>query len=315
MVTIIIPIYNTEKYLDKCLESVRNQTYEDIEIVMIDDGSTDKSNDIAKKYVDVDRRFKLISQKNKGVSAARNKGLDISKGDYILFVDSDDWIEPHMVEILVRDINKYKVNIVCCQSDRDKIFTGTESKLWDKDLAIRKFLVHKEINGSLVNKLFKKILIGKTRFSESIKYGEDALFLWENLLNVSSIFIIPDILYHVTLHDDSASGGGNYKPIRRDCIKVWSKISEDAENISRELGSIARAQLGNMAFFSLYGMGYYSYKDKAHQQEYIAVLRNTIKDLTKSNFISIQEKVFSRVFLFNAQLGMILVRLKRLVRR
>ena len=110
--------------------------------------------------------------------------------------------------------------------------------------------MHKQINGSLVNKLFKNELIENKRLDESIKYGEDALFFWKNLLDVSSIAVSPDVLYHVKLHDDSASGGGCYKPIRRDCIRVWKVISQDAVQVSVELGRMVRAQLGNMAFFS-----------------------------------------------------------------
>lgn len=98
-------------------------------------------------------------------------------------------------------------------------------------------------------------LIESERLDESIKYGEDALFFWKNLLEVSSIAVSPDVLYYVTLHDDSAFGGGSYKPIRRNCIRVWKLIPQDAVQVSVKLGCMARAQLGNMAFFSLYEMG------------------------------------------------------------
>lgn len=314
MVSIIVPIYNTEQYLSKCLESIRTQTYLDIEVIMIDDGSTDDSGSIAKKFAERDNRFCLYSQYNLGVSAARNNGLNRCTGEFVIFVDSDDWLEPQMIEKLVSNMIGHNVDISCCQYDRNKMFSENITKVWDRNTALQNFLEHKKINGSLVNKLFKKKLIQNIRLDESIKYGEDALFLWKNLLNVSSIAISPDILYHVTLHDDSASGGGSYKPIRRDCIKVWTGISYDAMKISGSLGHMARAQLGNMAFFSLYEMEYYRYKDAEHQSYYLKILRETMKDMCSANFIPFNEKCLACIFLVNIKLGKAIVRVKNRIR-
>lgn len=315
MVSIIVPIYNTERYLSKCLESIRTQTYSDIEVIMVDDGSTDGSRNMANGYTERDGRFRLFSQENAGVSAARNHGLDVAEGEYILFVDSDDWLEPRMIEKLVYNMIEYSTDISGCQYDRSRCFIGEATEVWNRDIALQNFLVHKQINGSLVNKLFKKELIESKRLDESIKYGEDALFFWKNLLDASSIAVSPDILYHVTLHDDSASGGGSYKPIRRDCIRVWKMISQDAVQVSVELGCMARAQLGNMAFFSLYEMGYYGYKNEEHQNEYLNTLRNTIMDLYNASFIPYSEKCLVCVFLLNIHLGKAIVCLKKKFRR
>lgn len=310
-VSIIIPIYNTEKYLEKCLESIRTQTYSDIEVIMIDDGSTDASKNVANGYAERDNRFRLFYQENAGVSAARNHGLDVAEGEYILFIDSDDWLEPQMVEKLVYNMTEYNTDISACQYDRSACFNGGTTEIWNRDIALKTFLVHKQINGSLVNKLFKRKLIKEKRLDESIKYGEDALFLWKNLLDLSSIVVSPEILYHVTLHDDSASGGGSYKPIRRDCIKVWNTISKDAAQVSADLGCMARAQLGNMAFFSLYEMAYYGYKNEEHQNYYLTTLRKTIVDVCNASFISFGEKCLARVFLLNISLGKVIVCLKK----
>lgn len=311
MVSVIVPIYNTERYLTNCLESIKNQTYTDFEVLMIDDGSIDSSNEIARKFELQDSRFHLFFQKNSGVSAARNKGIELAKGEYIQFVDSDDWLEPNIIETLVRNMEDYCADISCCQYDRGKIFLGSGIEVWNQDKVLREFLIHKQINGSLVNKLFTREMIGNIRLDESIKYGEDALFLWKNLLTVNSVVISDEVLYHVTLHDDSASGGGSYKPIRRDCITVWQLISRDAVQISVELGCMARAQLGNMAFFSLYEMGYYGYKDKEHQNDYLNTLRDTIVDLYNASFIPYGEKCLAYVFLFNVYLGKTIIHLRK----
>lgn len=311
MVSVIIPIYNTESYLEKCLESIRNQTYANIEVIMVDDGSTDCSKIIANVFVEKDSRFHLFSQRNAGVSAARNYGLDLAQGEYILFVDSDDWLEPQMVERLVYNMNEYNTGISCCQYDRGRCFTGEKTEIWNKEIALQNFLIHKEINGSLVNKLFRKEVIKNNRLDKSIKYGEDALFFWKSLLNIDSIVVSPDILYHVTLHDDSASGGGSYKPIRRDCIRVWENITEDSKYLSEELKQTARAQLGNMAFFSLYEMMYYGYKNTEHQKTYLNVLHSVNKDLCVAKFIPFSEKALAQVFLCSVHLGRIVVILKK----
>lgn len=315
MVSVIIPVYNTEKYLSKCLDSVKFQTYSDIEVILVDDGSTDNSKDIANRYAESDKRFRTITQANVGVSGARNKGLDLAKGEYILFVDSDDWLEPQMLEKLICNISKYNTDISCCQYDHGICFEGKKAEAWDKDTALKNFLMHKLINGSLVNKLIKRDCIGKKRLDQTVKYGEDALFLWNILTDISSVVVSPEILYHVNLHDDSASGGGSYKAIRYDCIKVWSTISEEAEKIAEEYGQTARAQLSNMAFYSLYEMAYYKYKNKEHQAYYTETLKNTVKDMKRADFISFGEKCMAYIFIHNMPLGKFLIRLKKMVKR
>lgn len=112
MVSIIIPIYNVEKYLRTCLDSVLAQTYTDYEVIMVDDGSTDKSDDIAKEYQNKDTRFHLIRQENKGLASARNTGIRVAKGEYIYFIDSDDCINPSLLKIVVEIAQQKNANIV-----------------------------------------------------------------------------------------------------------------------------------------------------------------------------------------------------------
>lgn len=112
MVTVIIPIYNVEKYLSKCLESVINQTYRDLEIILIDDGSTDNSGKICDRYDQKDDRIKVVHQTNGGLSAARNTGIDIATGQYITFIDSDDYVTENYIEILVKAAQTYNADLV-----------------------------------------------------------------------------------------------------------------------------------------------------------------------------------------------------------
>ena len=110
--SIIVPIYNVEKYLSRCIESILNQTFKDFELILVNDGSTDNCKEICEKYKRMDSRIIVANKKNGGLSSARNLGIDISKGDYIGFVDSDDFIDVHMYEILLNTINAYDSDIV-----------------------------------------------------------------------------------------------------------------------------------------------------------------------------------------------------------
>lgn len=315
MVSVILPVYNTEKYLDHCIESIIKQSYQDFEIIAINDGSLDQSLSILERYATVDSRIHVYSQENKGVSAARNYGLDLASGDYVLFIDSDDWIEPDMIEVLVHNLEETKTDISCCQYDRNIDLSLKECEVWDSEKALEEFLFHRRINGSLVNKLFKRKLLFGISHDSSIRYGEDALFCWKVFMRAKSICVSNNVLYHVVLHDDSASGAGSYKPIRKDCITVWNTISNDASNISENLGEMAKAQLANMAFFSFYEMAYYSADNKDHFILYRDVLKQKYYWFRKASFISLDRKIFAFLICLNGAFGYKMIELRARLRR
>ena len=113
-ISVIVPVYNVEKYLDKCVQSILNQTYENIELVLVDDGSTDGSSKICDKYGNIDSRVKVIHKENGGLSSARNRGIDEAGGKFITFIDSDDYIHHQMLEILYEGIIKNKSGCAGC---------------------------------------------------------------------------------------------------------------------------------------------------------------------------------------------------------
>ena len=115
LISVIIPIYNAEKYLSRCLDSVLEQDYDNYEVIMVNDGSSDNSLDICNQYVKKDKRFSVITQKNKGVSEARNTGLSAAKGDYLQFIDSDDFILPGMFSTMYKEIIATECDFVACQ--------------------------------------------------------------------------------------------------------------------------------------------------------------------------------------------------------
>jgi glycosyltransferase involved in cell wall biosynthesis len=186
-VSVIIPVYNVELYLEQCLSSVINQTYENLEILCVNDGSNDKSGEICERYTQKDARIKVFHKQNGGVSQAKNVGLQNATGKYVSFVDSDDWIEPDMVEILYKAAEEIKAGIVVCNyfketdgqiepmSNRKKIPAGIISGT-DMMLFALKRDYYMGFCGYIWNKLFLRENIVNLWFDEDIDYGEDVLF-------------------------------------------------------------------------------------------------------------------------------------------
>ena len=153
-VSIIVPIYNVEKYLERCLESLINQTFKDIEIIALNNGSTDNSLNILKKYESKDTRLKIINSDNRGVSDARNRGINEAKGKYVVFVDSDDWIENNMVEVLHNTIIENDCDLVMCTYVRE-FENHSKEKVFD--LPQVNLYVHDEVKSQLLRKLIGPI--------------------------------------------------------------------------------------------------------------------------------------------------------------
>lgn len=257
LISILVPVYNCEAYLDECITSIINQDYENLQIVLANDGSTDKSLEICQKYAAKDPRITVLTGPNKGVSTTRNILLDQIKGDYFLFVDADDWIEPDMVGYLVNLIQEYKADIAVCanvtsNSNSTNHEWRTTIKRWNQKETIEKFLYHKEINGSLCNKLINSGLIGKNRFEPDVFYGEDAFFCWGLLQNITSIIISDKQLYHYRPNPRSASHS-NWNPYRKGTgHKVWEKISAETSILWPEFEEIAKARFALEEMWALY---------------------------------------------------------------
>ncbi|WP_181884504.1 glycosyltransferase family 2 protein [Neobacillus piezotolerans] len=201
-VSIIIPVFNVEKYLKKCIDSVIKQSYKEIEIILVNDGSTDASGEICDEYALKDRRIIVIHKKNEGVSSARNTGLEISSGQYIMFIDSDDYIDLKMVEILLSSILKDNSDLVMCGYIIVSYgkFTKIECKeklLKNKQL-ICEYIAENYLPGcvnSPCNKLYKRNLITHY-FEENQFLGEDLLFNLDYLKSSNTMSCIDECLYY-----------------------------------------------------------------------------------------------------------------------
>lgn len=210
LVSVIMPVYNVDKYLSQCLDSVCNQTYNKLEIIVIDDESPDDSGKIADEFAARDKRVKVFHIKNSGAAGARNYGLDNCTGEYIMFVDSDDWLELNAVEELVKMCEKKECQMAMCQY-YDEFLGKTEiHKFVNKDDKCTSHDFVKEMIKSWeyiinANKIYKKSAINKIRFIEG-RCIDDEFFTYKVVLNVEQIAITTKCLYHYRQRKSSAMG-------------------------------------------------------------------------------------------------------------
>jgi glycosyltransferase involved in cell wall biosynthesis len=210
LISVIVPVYNTEKYLAECINSLTTQTYRNIEILLINDGSTDSSEKICKQFLLMDDRIKYYSQTNNGVSSARNKGLDIASGEYIAFVDSDDYVSDDFLEQLYKNIDGYDISI--CGLFRFGDSTNLRSLLLDipseisHDDLYRYVFCNNNIGGYLCNKLFSGQIVRahNIRLNTTLSIGEDMVWIATYLKYVQYGFYIPKCLYYYRINSASA---------------------------------------------------------------------------------------------------------------
>tara|TARA_R110000868_G_scaffold90110_1_gene250376 strand:+ start:12149 stop:13129 length:981 start_codon:yes stop_codon:yes gene_type:complete len=208
-ISIIIPIYKVEDYIDTCIKSVINQTYKNLEIILVDDESPDNCGLICDKYAIIDSRIKVIHQKNKGLSGARNSGLKIATGDFIGFVDSDDWIEPDMYKTMleIAIINNLKI-VECGVSERKNenapilIPNKTKVSLLIEDYISAYKRIIRETKFSVWRRLYKKEIIANYSFKEG-KISEDVYFTIDNLKNTDRLGYFNFPFYNYRLNPDS----------------------------------------------------------------------------------------------------------------
>lgn len=216
LVSIIVPVYNVEDYLRRCLDSVLAQTYKNLEIILVNDGATDGSRAICEKYVAADKRFTLIDQENKGLSGARNTGLDAMSADYLMFLDSDDYIAPTMVEELYRALIDYDADIAACHLQyigEDELFvpsgTGEATVFQGEEL---QHILDNTGAWTMVqwNKLFKRKIFDKLRFPLG-KYHEDEFVIHREIAAANCFVLINRCLYAYVQRKSSIMGNNDIK--------------------------------------------------------------------------------------------------------
>ncbi len=209
LITVIIPVYNAEKYIAECLESLINQTYKNLEIIVINDGSKDNSGTICDQYKEKDSRIQVIHKENGGVSLARNSGLEIAKGKYIAFVDGDDYLDKEYFEKMLKILKEKQVDIVLCGFNRvydnniEKVTKG-KSLIMNKEEFLTDILNVQGGAGIVHSKLWKKEVIQGINFDKNIKIGEDSFFCIQAVKNVNNVYVLDEALYNYRFNNESA---------------------------------------------------------------------------------------------------------------
>lgn len=249
-ISIVIPIYNVEQYLSRCLDSVINQTYKNMEIILVNDGSKDNSLEVCKDYQKKDSRIIIIDKINEGVSIARNTGIEAATGKYIGFVDPDDWIEPDMYENMYNTIEKHKCSIAFCNYFKDRKSRRTFKKIKVKKNVLGKLDIINElianmigiedilpqyynVMGSVWRCLYKREFLNnfEVRFKPGITIMEDLLFNIQALIYCDKVCIDHGYYYHYMINKTSSLHTYNEK-MWRDNVEVHNALEEilkDAE--------------------------------------------------------------------------------------
>lgn len=225
LVSIIVPVYNVEEYLGTCLDSLLQQTHRELEIILIDDGSTDCSGKICDEYADKDDRIRVIHQKNCGVSTARNVALDMFTGQFVAFVDADDYVDRDFISELLIAMIQEKSDLAICGYEKiggiqlnknqlsdfkNQTFVMEELRNVDRDTVFYHTICTNMIGAYLCNKLFKASIIQDMRFSPELTIGEDMVFVTQYEMRCTTYTYIAKALYKYRMNQNSAMGAINY---------------------------------------------------------------------------------------------------------
>lgn len=208
-VSIIVPVYNVELYLERCLESIVNQTYTNLEIIIVNDGSTDNSLEICEKWKNIDNRIKVKSIENNGVSNARNVGISMVTGDYLYFADSDDYLEPDIIEFLLKNSVNNDADVVRCgfvmefDNGTKENYGNDECTISNYDNKVIDLIVNDYISGALWNKLYRFSAVKEYRFDVAYDSSEDLAYNYSILKSINKIVNVPDAKYHHFIRQNS----------------------------------------------------------------------------------------------------------------
>jgi len=313
LISIIVPIFNTEKYLIECIESIRNQSYKNIQIILVNDGSTDKSLEICNLFAKNDSRIIVVNQQNSGVSSARNNGINISTGEYISFIDSDDYVNKNMIEHLyntlvnnnteicvlmnytikpIKSMRKYGTRLTKCEAIRELFLLRFPSSLWAY--------------------LYKRDVLCDVRLNNKIHFFEDFEFNFRALTKVENVALSFENYYYYRSHEISTNNQAiNYK--RMTCLHIYELC---AENINKSDCKINSHSLFFQSHF-LISVIFSILKSNTINDEFTDISKTKSRELlTKiifSIFVPLSYKISIFLFVFSPKLLKILLNKRKFI--
>ena len=297
-ISVIVPVYNAEEYVENTVQSIINQTYKNIQIILVDDGSIDQSLKIIQQLAKKEKRIKVIHQENKGVSAARNKGISFATGDYLTFVDADDLLEPKACEILYDNIKKYNSDISIASVKKiniaNHIISPTPTNKihkYSKEEFLKIFFLN---DGSIdvasaYAKLYSKKIYKEIAYVENRNSNEDRYYLFESILKSNTIVFQDSSIYIYKMHENSLS---------------TSKVNErlfDNIYFAKEMLKASKKQMPKLYNFALYNYqittlwvyrNFYRYKDIMKKYKVkLKLIRKEIINTQKIEYLSVSKNI------------------------
>ncbi|WP_125709413.1 glycosyltransferase family 2 protein [Lacticaseibacillus porcinae] len=253
--SIIVPVYNVERYLKSCIDSILKQDFTDFELLLIDDGSTDTSGNICDQYSEQDLRVKVVHQQNSGMSAARNVGLSMVEGQLIGFVDSDDYIAPDMYSFLINNLESHHADISICgmtevrRGSHVDASVNSEAKVLTPEATLELILRAKAISVNVQNRIYRAKLFDDVTFPVG-KIAEDAAVLLDNLHKAQTIVYDPANKYFYNRHSGSATTRP-FSAIDMTSVEVWQANEKRIQHEYPRLTNLARMRVCSAYFYVL----------------------------------------------------------------
>ncbi|EHS2295441.1 Beta-1,3-glucosyltransferase [Enterococcus faecalis FL2] len=253
-ISIIVPVYNVEKYLEKCVKTILSQSFTNFELLLVDDGSTDTSGVICDKLKELDSRIKVIHKENGGLSSARNAGIDIAKGEYLTFIDSDDFISDRMIEYLYKNIKNEHADlsitgVESIYSGKEPEVTKSEIFILDQKEAIEMILIGKKIPVYAVAKLYKKTIFKELRFPVG-KAHEDVYIIMDVLKQCNKVVADTSKQYFY-VHRKGSITSAKFSTRDLDSIDSWEQVYKVIQNIMPEYKDLAFKRVCAANFYVL----------------------------------------------------------------
>ena len=302
-ISIIVPVYNMEKHLKCCIDSLICQTYQNIEIIIVDDGSTDDSRSICDNYDDNNEKVKVIHKDNGGLSSARNSGIEAATGEYIGFVDSDDYIHPKMYERLLNEIEETEAGIAVCQfkyvdeecDDYIDKNVGKRICTNSSEESLRNLMNHNQLinSGIMCDKLFDITLFEELRFPEG-RYHEDEFVIHHLFGRASRVTYISDVLYYYRMRKGSITS--QYSLKNADMLLAHEdRLEYYKENYPELINEEVEWYL-NLLDYNYFKMLRYHFKEKESRKKIIEVAKKVLKEANQCKYIS--KDVYNKYRLF-----------------
>jgi glycosyltransferase involved in cell wall biosynthesis len=299
LISIIVPIYNVEQYLKRCVNSLINQTYKNIEIILVDDGSLDNCPKLCDEYAKKDSRIKVVHKQNGGLSDARNVGLRIATGDYIGFIDSDDWASTYMFEELISILKNQKSDIVECkvswtskEAENNNKSDVKEVNKFNSEEALKHLILDNILHQTVWNKLYSRAVIGDIEF-EVGKTNEDEYWTYQIFAKANSISYVKQEMYYYFQRNNSIMGN-NYSIKRLDAVEAKKQRLMFLCDNYPSLVPLAKLDLRNTCMYSYQkSLKYFNRADlKTAKEKIFAASMFTKMNMKEKRQMSIKERVW-----------------------